>query len=105
MTQVHYTYANPCTWLSKKDGYWFTSAGDEVFSIHGRIGDKDWFDEQMRGAKKFFVDNHIPFTQEMEERVRATLRAIQKEWYDINCNHKLNVYDYCPYNKYWETFK
>ena len=105
MTQVHHTYANPWTRLSKNDGHWWTFAGDEVFSIHGRIGNKDWFDEQMRGVTKLFAEHQMTFAEDTQERVREALRAIQKEWYSLNCNHKLSVYEYCPRDAYWESFR
>lgn len=105
MTQVHYTCASPWTRLLNRNGYWFTFAGDEVFSIHGRIGKKDWFDEQIKGVEKYLDEHHIAFDKDREEKTIATLRAIQNDWYDLNCNYKLDIYNYYPKDPYWETIK
>lgn len=105
MTQVHHTYAHPWTELTKDNGTWITYAGDEVFSIHGRIGNKSWFEGQVRGARKRYRAHNIQDSdEEVEDKVGSVLRRVQKEWYDLNFKEIINLYDYVPVDKYWESF-
>ena len=97
MAQVHSRYFTPGHRIYKENNLFLTESGDEVFSIHGRIGNKSWYDGQIRSAQK--MDSHIV------DIASTTLKMIQKEWYDLNVNHKLNIYDYMDKNDYWESIK
>ena len=50
MTQVHATLLNPLTRLEKRNGVWVTGAGEEVFTIHGRIGNPKWAEGEVSSA-------------------------------------------------------
>lgn len=106
MTQVHHTYTNPWTKLSKTINGWRTYAGDEVFAIHGRIGNKGWFNGQLRGTLKHNASLNMDVPEEQQEaNARNILKAIQREWYFLNFNYHVNLYDYHAVDEYWESIK
>lgn len=99
MAQVHHTYAHPWTRLEKTgEGNWITYEGDEVFSIHGRVGNKGWYEGQMRGMEKLITEFQI--NKDFTNVVKSTLRNIIREWIDLNYNHKLNLGNYIPKEQY-----
>lgn len=110
MTQVHQTNSINWTRLIKDNGIWLTYAGDEVFSIHGRIGRNGWRQMHSNKIEKIIqegVSTSDTFINQgrIKSNMNKTLRLIEKEWYDLNVNHKVNIYDFFPLNKYWEQIK
>jgi hypothetical protein len=110
MTQVHQTNSINWTRLIKDGDVWKTNAGDEVFSIHGRIGLPGWRKMHFNKVEKIIQegnnsDNKFLNEKKIINNTRRTLRAIEKEWYDLNTNHKVNIYDFVPANEYWEGIK
>ena len=87
MTQVHDTAIRPMTRLQKWRGYWMTEAGDEVFSIHGRIGRK-WFEEGVARAES------LGLAQEEVERSKHVLREVWREWVSLNTDGRIDVREF-----------
>ena len=110
MTQAHQTNSINWTRLVKNKNVWSTNAGDEVFSIHGRIGKEGWRKMHLNKLNKIIEegnnvsDNFINKTK-IKINMDKTLRLIEQEWYDLNVNCKVNIYDFFPQNKYWESIK
>jgi len=100
MTQVHHHYFLPEKSLYKVNTQWYTEVGDLVYAIHGRIGSPGWYDGQMRGAQKL----ECKYTG-IVLKAQKILKSIQKEWYDLNTNSAVNIYDFVPDNEYWNSFK
>lgn len=105
MTQVHQTNIAPSTYMIDDKGYWYTGAGDPVYSIHGRVATEEFrsghierfiSDQTKAGCK----ENIIKF----QGKIDAGLAAIQREWYDLNFNHLFKLGNYIPVEKYWEDF-
>lgn len=91
MTQVHYTYSFPWTRLIKEAGIWRTFAGDEVYSIHGRISSPNWYSGQINGFKKH-CENH-KFQPNLKQ-TEQTLKQVQKEWYNLAFNSKFSLKEF-----------
>ena len=97
MTQVHYTYAQPWTELRKEGDNWVTFDGDEVFFIHGRIGNPAWAEGQLRGVKKRIEDRGMPFN---ENRVTGVLNKFKKEWYTLAYKSAVSLEPFITCDKY-----
>ena len=111
MTQVHQTNLIAWTRVTKNQNYWMTFAGDEVWSIHGRIGTPGWRGMHTRKMDQLIGEGQITSADKwvspdrIRKQAESTLRLIEKEWYDLNFNHKVNLYDFKPENKYWDKLK
>lgn len=110
MTQVHQTNSINWTRLVKDKGIWRTNAGDEVFSIHGRVGKEGWRKMHIGKINKIIEEGRHTSDNFLSKAKIAldtekTLRLIEQEWYNLNVNHKVNIYDFFPQNKYWEQLK
>lgn len=95
MTQVHNRYFTKNTALKKSGANWTTESGDLVYTIHGRIGNRKWRQGQIIEADKIGD----------REKANNILREIEKEWYKLNVNTNVSIYDYMDKNDYWETLK
>lgn len=100
MAQVHHTYVNEwCYHLVDKD-YWYTFAGDRVYSVHGRIAQTNFVDGNLKLLMKNFSDRIkdkellTKIYNQQAGRMRPGLEKIQKEWYDLNFNVKTVLADY-----------
>ena len=110
MTQVHQTNSINWTRIIKNNEIWLTNAGDEVFSIHGRIGNPGWRKMHINKLNKIIekgnnVSDNFINKNKAKLNMEKTLRLIEQEWYYLNVNHKINIYDFVPKNKYWEKIK
>lgn len=98
MTQARCTYAHPWTRLEKRDGMWMTYEGDEVFTVHGKFGDRDWHNEQLRGLRVLATEYHI--SGNYMESVEATIQGLFEEWFELNYCHQLKLDKYIPKEKF-----
>jgi len=105
MTQVHYTNLFPWSNIKKIGKEWWTVNGDEVFTIHGRVGKKSWYDGHLNNLEKNKEKYSEKYFNQIKNIAINTLRQIQKEWYYLNFSHKLNLYNFLPIDDYWETLK
>jgi len=87
MTQVHHTVARIWTYIIRERGQWRTFAGDEVYSIHGRIAQ----DNFVSGNLDIFDRESTPEQSKHRAKVEAGLQAIQDEWNDLNYNRFLSL--------------
>ena len=103
MAQVHHTYAHPWTRLEKTgEGTWMTYEGDEVFSIHGRIGNKGWYEGQLRGMEKLV--NEFQINKDFMNIAKKTLKTIIREWISLNYEHKLSLEPWMSRATYEEVY-
>jgi len=85
MTQVHHTVIKPWTFLQVDHDYWYTYAGDRVYSVHGRVARPGYVRGYLERFDRDAGENEKPFRSKIE----ASLRRIQTEWYDLNFNGRL----------------
>jgi hypothetical protein len=84
MTQVHQTNLAPQTFMVVENDYWFTNAGDRVYSIHGRVAQDGWAEGHMERYYRDMGDNAAPgLTAKLEGKVRCGLEAIVDEWHRL----------------------
>ncbi len=110
MTQVHQTNSINWTRITKEREIWMTYAGDEVFSIHGRVGREGWRKMHSNKINQIIqeginISDTFMNKNKMKSNMERTLRLIEREWYYLNVNHKVNIYDFFPLNRYWEQIK
>jgi hypothetical protein len=103
MTQVHYTAIYPWTRLQIRNGVWLTASGDEVFSIHGRLGTKEWGEGQIRGTEK--LAQQLGQSPLNESQARSTLQAMERHWYRLNFEQSVPLAEFVPWNPYWDSIK
>lgn len=104
MCQVHKTYMHPNTYIQVENDYWYTRAGDRIYSIQGRWNTGENFIEgSMKWCKTNFFDaiGRNDFGK-VWPKIEKGLIAIQQEWYDLNFKSKLSLEKYEP-NK-WQKF-
>lgn len=102
MCQVHKTYMHPDKYVHVENDYWFSEAGDKIYSIQGR-----W------NTNLDFVDSSMAWCEENNfkklgrndggkilSKVRKGLEAIQQEWYDLNYRGNLMLDE----ENIWESF-
>lgn len=99
MTQVHGTNALPRSRIRKTREGWFSDAGDEVFTIHGRVGTDQWEQDQFDKLNKFVRDYDVADSERLTKDLRAVLADIKVEWNELNFGHKLLLSDYTPHRK------
>jgi hypothetical protein len=85
MTQVHQTNCHPGTELQVDNGYWFTRAGDPVYSVHGRVANENWLDGHLdRFEEDMQKDGAAGRVPKHKARIEAGLRAVVNEWHELN---------------------
>jgi len=95
MAQVHKTNLRRWTHVIVEDGYWRTFAGDRVYVIHNKIADTKWYDGNYEWAYNDVGMNHRESDRlKIIADIGAGLKAIQKEWYDLNFRHRIILTDY-----------
>lgn len=80
MTQVHYSNVFPWTRIFKDGTMWRTFAGDEVYSVHGRICNPNWATSQINGYKKHCQNYKM---QEDLSSVNLVIKQTQNEWFKL----------------------
>ena len=92
MTQVHQTNVRPYSSIKISDGNWQTSDGDEVYTIHGRIGD-EWERQELERHNKVIKDlgvESIQVKSKLRNEAMNTLKTIRKEW-DSLSTYKVSI--------------
>jgi len=98
MAQVHQTYFRNRTYPIDENGYWYTFSGDRIYTIHGRVARPNFVEGVICGGKGYReLHKGRPDIDKVEIEVRKGLKAIQKEWYDLNYNGKVNLDLYYKY--------
>ena len=92
MAQVHQTYFRGRTYPINDNGYWYTFSGDRIYTIHGRVARPNFIEGVICGGKGYReLHKGRADLSKVEIEVRKGLKAIQKEWYDLNYNCKINL--------------
>lgn len=95
MTQVHQTGIMNPTRLMEKDGYWQTWNGDEVFTFHGRIRNKDeWREKQLEYFENKSADYKPIVKLRKRKDTEGTINKILKEWEELSFKSKIDVREY-----------
>lgn len=108
MTQVHSTAGLPWTRVIRHtDGIWTTQGGDEVYTIHGRIGKRDWIEGEVAAVQKKLAEFGIgsPAAEKIWEGARSSYQAIRREWYALNFEQLVRLHDYVPMTDEWRQMK
>jgi hypothetical protein len=86
MCQVHQTYIHPDRYINVENGYWYTEAGDRIYSIQGRWNaNLDFLEDKMRWCKENFFDKIGRNDYDnLAPKIQKGLIAIQQEWFDLN---------------------
>jgi hypothetical protein len=97
MTQVHYTLLDPTKFITFQiiDGekIWLTHFGDEIFTIHGKIHQKNWSED---------YNNLLQNITDKQIYMRSSLIAILREWYELNFQSSVNLRDFYNNDPYWD---
>jgi hypothetical protein len=103
MSQVHQTNMRRWTYMINDHDHWRTYAGDEVYTIHGRVAQQDFVDGSMERFEHMEKDPDV--IRKESGNVRRGLQAIQREWYDLNFNHRLKLDRFIPKDPNWERYQ
>lgn len=99
MAQVHQTYFRNRTYPIVENDYWYTFSGDRIYTIHGRVARPNFIEGVICGPKGYReLHKGREDLSKVEIEVRKGLKAIQKEWYNLNYNHKINLDLYYRYD-------
>jgi len=105
MCQVHHTTHRPGTYPVVENDYWYTWAGDRVYSIQGRVANSKYVDASLAiMANEFKIQGRTDY-EKIAAQVKPGLIAILKEWYNLNFSCKLILSDYTAYNHEWDEIK
>lgn len=91
MTQVHYTNIDPERRVLNDCGYWHTTAGDPVYTLHGRVCKPAWEDGHWGAFTKKFRQGDI---MKLRDDVKKSLDMIKAEWYNLSYNHKVKIEEF-----------
>jgi hypothetical protein len=105
MCQVHRTNMKDWTYMQEEGGYWFTFAGDRVYSIQGRIAQPNFVDGSIEWYREDAKNGGRAVNEKQVDKIRKGLQAIQREWWDLNFNQKVNLYNYQPKNDFWDSLR
>ena len=100
MTQVHHTTSRPFTTISKG---WLTEDGDEVYSIHGRMGSSGWLAGELKHIDRNLDGLGITDSgkrAKLAAKSRASLAMIEREWYRLAFGSRLRLQDFLPMPKH-----
>jgi len=91
MCQVHRTYMHPDKYVQVENDYWYTVAGDRIYSIQGRWNfNLDFVEGSMKWCKEnMFKAIGRNDGGKILSKIEKGLIAIQQEWYDLNFNSAL----------------
>jgi len=103
MAQVHYTNMRDWTFPIVENNYWRSQAGDRIYIIHGRIARKNFIEGCIDKFRQLHKGREE--IEKVENKIRNGLKAIQKEFYDLNYNSIIKLSDYIEIDPEWETFK
>ena len=102
--QVHNVWRKPWTHIINDGGNWRTFAGDRIMVVH---------DTKKIATDRFVPGNMAKYLEEFEGwkdrdafegKIRTGLRALQKEWYNLNLQQSLHLDDFMGFDPLWETF-
>jgi len=103
MTQVHGTAgAFWCALQCHEGDKWHGLDGTEIYSIHGRIGTKNWKQSQINWYTNSLKSQGITYGGKIAATCEKSLNAIMKEWYTLNFKHKVNLYEFFDKNEIWD---
>jgi hypothetical protein len=105
MAQVHHTYTNDWTYIIVENDYWYTFAGDRVYSIHGRIAQDNFVAGNVEFYKQTSIKNGMNGYEKNVPKIEAGLKKVQSEWYDLNFNQCLKIADYIDIPQFFDNFK
>jgi hypothetical protein len=102
MAQVHHVWRKPWTYLINDQDHWRTFSGDRVYLIH---------DTKKLSTAPFVPGNMAKLAEEFAGwaelpkfvgPIRSGLRAVQREWYDLNFRQKLKLDDFMEHDPAWD---
>ena len=103
MAQVHHVWRKPWTHLINDNGNWRSWAGDRVYMIHDtkRICQGNFISGNMAEYRKEF--SGWDALETMAPKIEAGLRAVQREWWNLNygSDSNLKLSEFIN-NKEWE---
>ena len=103
--QVHHVWRKPWTHMINDGGRWRSWGGDRVYWIHDskRLCKPEFIPGNIAAYRAEFAGwNGIDL---MAPKIEAGMRAMQREWYDLNFNQRLSLYEFLPKNVNWENLK
>jgi len=104
MTQVHGTYGAFWCALQQHQDKWYCVDGCEVYTVHGRPGRVGWADSPRGWYKKSLEKHGIPYGGSIASIYDKSIRAVEREWYDLNFKGRVNLYDFLPQNQVWDSY-
>jgi hypothetical protein len=124
MTQCHDSNLFPVSRVKilNKGCTWCNAAGAEVFIVHGRVASEGWLRDHINNIPTSLDDRGLleynPLTgsskakimgiqeyQCIKSEILDALTKIRKEWYKLNFEHKVHLYDHYPKDSYWDNLK
>lgn len=101
--QVHHVWRKPWTYPINDGGQWRSFSGDRIYMVH---------DSKKIATARFVPGNMTKFAEEFagwsEQAkfmgpIRVGLRALQREWYDLNFCQRLKLDQFMEHDPAWDT--
>jgi len=102
MTQVHGTMGTFWCGVDKHGDNWKARDGKEVYSIHGRIGTKNWAQSQRNWYTNSIKSYGCKYEGNIEKICEKSLKLVQNEWKELNFDSRVKLSDFVPMCAEWE---